>query len=82
MKTAWSTCRDLATLFCMEASRARVSTLLSRLVAAWMVYMASSCMSRKNQVKDVRVDAMSCVGPRYPYFVVFIVLGRRDSLVF
>jgi hypothetical protein len=33
-------------------------------------------------VKDKQVDAMDCVGPCYPCFVVFIVLGPMGILVF
>jgi hypothetical protein len=35
-----------------------------------------------DQVKDGRVDAMGCVGPFYPLFAVFDVLGLSDILVF
>jgi hypothetical protein len=32
-------------------------------------------------VEDGRVDATGCVGPFYPTFAAFIVLGPRGSLV-
>jgi hypothetical protein len=35
-------------------------------------------MSREDQVEDGWVDAMDCIGPCYPYFAVFIVLGPRS----
>jgi hypothetical protein len=33
------------------------------------------------EVKDRRVDTMSCVGPCYPTFVVFNVFGPRGIVV-
>jgi hypothetical protein len=33
------------------------------------------------KVKDGRVDATGCVGPCYPIFVVFNVLGSRGILI-
>jgi hypothetical protein len=44
--------------------------------------MAPSQRLRRDQVKDERVDATGCVGPYYPYFAVFYVLGSRGILVF
>jgi hypothetical protein len=37
---------------------------------------------RRVQAEDGRVDATGYVGPRYPFFVVFIVLGSMVILVF
>jgi hypothetical protein len=46
-----------------------------------MVHMASSWRSRGDEIEDGRVDAMSCIRICYPNFVIFIVLGRKGSLV-
>jgi hypothetical protein len=35
----------------------------------------------QRQVEDGRIDAMGCVGPCYPTFAVFIVLGPRGIVV-
>jgi hypothetical protein len=42
-----------------------------------MVHVASSWRSRGDEAKDGRVDVMGCIGPCYPYFVVFTLLGPR-----
>jgi hypothetical protein len=47
-----------------------------------MVHMILSRRLRQDQVEDERVDTTCCVGPCYPYFVVFIVLDHRGILVF
>jgi hypothetical protein len=49
---------------------------------ARMVHMASSRRLRQSHVEDERVDVTGCVGPCYPCFVVFFVLGRKGVLVF
>jgi hypothetical protein len=46
-----------------------------------MVHVASSWRSRGDEAKDVRVDAMGCIGLLYHNFVVFIVLSHKGSLV-
>jgi hypothetical protein len=43
--------------------------------------MASSWKLRRRQVEDGLVDATGCVGPCYPNFVVFNVLGLSDIVV-
>jgi hypothetical protein len=40
-----------------------------------VVHVASSRWSCEDQVEDRWVDAMGCIKPCYPYFVVFIVLS-------
>jgi hypothetical protein len=51
--------------------------------AQWrVVHVAPSWRLGRDQVEDGRVDAMGCVGPDYPYFVVFYVLCPGDILVF
>jgi hypothetical protein len=68
----------------LEASWARVSQFASKLVEERqrVVHVASSWMSHEDEAEDGRVDAMGCIRLFYPYFVVFIVLGRRVILVF
>jgi hypothetical protein len=39
--------------------------------------VAQSQRLRRRQVEDERVNAMGCVGPCYPTFAVFNVLGPR-----
>jgi hypothetical protein len=46
-----------------------------------MVHVASSWRSCGDEAKDGWVDATDCIGPFYPNFAVFIVLGHKDSLV-
>jgi hypothetical protein len=36
---------------------------------------------RRRQVEDGRVDATDCVGPCYPAFTIFNVLGPRGIVV-
>jgi hypothetical protein len=68
----------------LEANRARISQsgLKTGEGAVRMVYVAPSRRSCEDQVKDEHVDAMGCVGPCYPYFVIFMVLDHRGILVF
>jgi hypothetical protein len=47
-----------------------------------VLHVAPSWRSCEDQVEDRWVDAMDYVGPCYPYFAVFIVLGHRGILVF
>jgi hypothetical protein len=47
-----------------------------------MVYVAQSRRSREDEVNDGQVDATGCVGPCYPYFIIFYVLGTRGILTF
>jgi hypothetical protein len=44
--------------------------------------VASSWRSCEDEVEDERVDTMGCIGLFYTNFVVFIVLGPRDILIF
>jgi hypothetical protein len=46
-----------------------------------MVHVVPSRRLRQSQVEDVRVDAMGYIGPFYPTFVIFNVLGSRDIVV-
>jgi hypothetical protein len=71
-------------LFHLEASQARVSQFASKLVKErrWVVHVASSQRSCEDEVKDRLIDAMGYIGPFYPNFPIFIVLGPRGILVF
>jgi hypothetical protein len=73
-----------SSLLRMEASRARVSQFASKLVEVRrrVVHVAPSQRLCRVQAEDGRVDAMDCIGPFYPTFVVFYVLGPRGCLVF
>jgi hypothetical protein len=68
----------------VEASQARVSQFASKLmeVRRLVVHVAPSWWLHRGQVEDGRVDATGCVGPCYPCFAVFFVLGPRGSLDF
>jgi hypothetical protein len=57
--------------------------LSSRLaeVRWWVVHVAPSRRLRQDQVEDGRVDMMGYVGPCYPYFAVFYVLGPRGIVI-
>jgi hypothetical protein len=46
-----------------------------------VVHVAPSRRLRRRQVEDGRVDATGCVGPCYPTFAVFNVLGPRGIVV-
>jgi hypothetical protein len=68
----------------MEAIRARVfqSGIKTGGGAARLVNVASSWRLRRGEAEDGWVDAMGYVGPLYPNFVIFYVLGPRGILVF
>jgi hypothetical protein len=68
----------------VEASQARVFQFVLNTGGgvARMVHMTSSWRLRRVQAEDRRVDAMSCIVPFYPNFVVFYVLLHRGILVF
>jgi hypothetical protein len=68
----------------VKASRARVFqfSLKTGGGATRMVHLTSMRRLRQGQVEDRRVDTMNCVGPCYPCFIVFYVLGFRVILIF
>jgi hypothetical protein len=68
----------------VEASRARVSQFASRLAEPRrrVVHVAPSWLLRRVQVDDGRVDATGCIGPDYPCFAIFFLLGSRGIVVF
>jgi hypothetical protein len=45
-------------------------------------HVTSSRRSCEDEVKDRWIDATGCIGPFYPNFSIFIVLGPRGILVF
>jgi hypothetical protein len=68
----------------LEASQARLfqSGLKTDGGVERMVHMTSSRRLRRVEAEDGRVDGMGCIGPFYPNFIVFIVLGTRGILIF
>jgi hypothetical protein len=80
---AWDTCRDLATYFAWKQVWLGFPSLISTLVEAQrrVVHIAPLRRLHQSQVEDGRIDAMDCVGPCYPYFVVFILLDLRSIVV-
>jgi hypothetical protein len=46
-----------------------------------MVHVASSRLSRRDEVEDGRVDVMCFIGLFYSNFAVFFVLGHKGNLV-
>jgi hypothetical protein len=71
-----------SSLLHVQASRTWVSQpdLKTGGGAAQMVHMALSWRLRRVETEDRRVDATGGIGPRYPYFVVFILLGHTNYL--
>jgi hypothetical protein len=71
-------------LFHMGASRVSVFQFASKLAEArrWVVNVTPSRMLRQVEAEDRQVDATGCIGPCYPYFAIFYVLGHRGILVF
>jgi hypothetical protein len=61
----------------MKSSLARVSQsgLKTTEARRRVVHVAPSRRLRRRQVEEERVDVMGCVGPYYPTFTVFNVLG-------
>jgi hypothetical protein len=43
--------------------------------------VAPSRRLRRRQTEVGRIDAMDCVGPCYPFFTVFLLLGSRGVVV-
>jgi hypothetical protein len=80
---AWDTRQDLPAYFTCKQGRLGFPSLASRLVEArqWVVHVAPSRRLRRSQVEHGRVDAMGYVGPCYPCFAVFFLLGLRDIIV-
>jgi hypothetical protein len=67
----------------MEVSQVGFPRLASRLEEARrrVVHVASSLRLRRSQVKDRWVNATGCVGPCYPCFAIFVLLGPKDVVV-
>jgi hypothetical protein len=47
-----------------------------------MVHVVSSWRLHQIEAEDEWVDATDCIGPLYPNFAVFLVLGHKGVLVF
>jgi hypothetical protein len=47
-----------------------------------MVHVASLWRMCGDEAEDGQVDVMGCIGPFYPNFVIFTVLGHKGILVF
>jgi hypothetical protein len=84
LKTKWtSVCRDLAACFAWKQVWLGFSSLARRLVEArrQVVHVAPSWRLRQRQVEDEQFDVMGYVGPCYPTFIVFNVLGPMGIVV-
>jgi hypothetical protein len=81
--TPWDTCQDLPACFAWKQVFIGFLNLASRLAEARrrVVHVAPSRWLRRSQVEDGQIDAMSCVGPCYICFDVFILLGPMDILI-
>jgi hypothetical protein len=73
-----------SSLLDVEASLTRVSQSGLKTFAEArlrVVHVAPSRRLRRRQAEAGRVDAMGCVGPCYPCFTVFLLLGPRGVVV-
>jgi hypothetical protein len=68
----------------LQVSQARVSQsgLKTSVGAVRMVHVVSSWRLRRVEAEDGWVDATGCIKLFFPNFVIFVVLGLRDVLVF
>jgi hypothetical protein len=75
--------RDLAACFTWKQVELGFSSLATRLAEArlWVMHVAPSRRLHRVEVKDRWVDATGCVGPCYPCFAIFILLGPRGIVV-
>jgi hypothetical protein len=75
--------RDLMACFTWKQVELGFPNLASRLEEAQqrVVHVASSRRLCWSQVEDGRVDATGCIGPFYPTFAVFNVLGPMGIVV-
>jgi hypothetical protein len=76
--------QDLVACFSWKQVTLGFLSLALRLVGArrQVVHVTPSQRLHRDQVEDERVDAMDCVRPYYPYFVVFYVLCLMGIVVF
>jgi hypothetical protein len=67
----------------VEVSLGRVSQsgLKTAEARRQVVHVAPSRRLHQRQVEDERIDVTDCVGPCYPTFTVFNVLGTKDIVV-
>jgi hypothetical protein len=82
-RSAWNTRRDLAACLAWKQVWIGFSSLAWRLAEARrrMVHVTPSQRLRRRQDKDGRVDVTGYVGPCYPCFAVFFLLGRRGIVI-
>jgi hypothetical protein len=82
-RMAWDTHRYLVACFSWKQVTLGFPSLALRLMEArrWMVHVTLSRRLHWVQVEDGRVDMTGCIGPCYPCFTVFNVLGHRGKVV-
>jgi hypothetical protein len=82
-RSARDTHRDLAACLAWKQVWLGFHSLALRLaeVRRWVVHVAPSWRLRQRQAEDGWVDVMGCVGPCYPCFAIFFLLGPRGILV-
>jgi hypothetical protein len=82
-RSARDTRQDLVACLTWKQAWLGFLSMTSRLTKArrWVVHVASSWRLRRVKAEDGWVDAMGCVGPFYPNFAIFLVLGHKGSLV-
>jgi hypothetical protein len=47
-----------------------------------MMHVTSSRRLRRVEAEDGRIDVTDCIGPFYPKFTIFYILGHSVILVF
>jgi hypothetical protein len=82
-RSTWDTHRDLAAYFAWKQVWLGFPSLASRLAEArrQVVHVAPLRRLRQRQVEDRLVNATGCIGPCYPSFAIFNVLGPRGIVV-
>jgi hypothetical protein len=83
-RSAWDTCRDVATCFTWKEVGLGFPSLPSRPVEARrrVVRVASSQRLRRDEAEDGRVDTTGYIRPFYSKIIVFYILDPRGNLVF
>jgi hypothetical protein len=84
VRTAWDTHQDLVAYFTWKQVTLEFPSLSLRLTESRRraVHVAPLRRLCRDKVKVGRVNAMGCVRPGHPYFVVFYVLGSSGIVVF
>jgi hypothetical protein len=82
--TVWDLRRDLVAYFAWKQVVLGFLNPASRLAEArWrVVHVTPSRRLRRGQVEDGRINATGYVGPCYPCFIVFFILGHMGIVVF